>query len=359
MVPGMSADVVRQLEVRGMSLHEFFSLNMPELSARLGKEVYSRFQNTSREESLFRARKEVEFAERHGIRVLFLLDEDYPSLLKEIHDAPIVLYVLGPADLNRQPAVGLVGTRRCTGYGSTFCRQFVGDLAPYFPDSLIVSGLAYGIDGAGHQAALDNNLTTVAVLAHGLNTIYPAGHRDLAKRIIAAGGALVSEYPSGTRPFQRNFLQRNRIVAGICEATIVVESEVRGGAMSTANLAFSYSREVFAVPGRVSDASSSGCNALISRNKAHIFTSVADFMNIMNWPIPAIGAPAPQKSLFPELEGDMATVFSAIKAAGTPMALDEIHVKTGLSMPTLMAVLTDLEFEGVVVKLPGARYECC
>lgn len=357
MTPGVNAEVVRRIDEAGITLEEFFSLNMPDLEEKLGAAGYSRFQNASREEALMRARKEYEFIQRHSIRALFLLDDDYPYLLKEIHDAPVMLYVLGEADLNSVPAINIVGTRKCTAYGQNFCKSFVRDFAPYFPDSLIVSGLAYGIDAAAHQSALANGICTVAVVAHGLDTIYPAANRGLAKAIIASGGAIVSEYPTKTKPYQANFLQRNRIVAGLCEATIVVESEKRGGAMSTANLAFSYSREVFAVPGRHTDVKSEGCNSLISRNKASIFTSVPDFMNHMNWEIPAIGAPAPAKSLFPELEGDMAIVFEIIHKAQAPVAIDEIHIKTGLPMPSLMTALTDLEFEGIINKLPGARYE--
>lgn len=359
LIPGMTADVVRTIFECGITFKEFFSLNMPELSDRLGLEVKVRYQNVNREEALFRARQELAFITRHSIRVLFLMDDDYPILLREIQDAPIVIYVLGEADLNSFPAIGLVGTRRCTAYGTNFCNSFIKDISPYFPNAMIVSGLAYGIDSASHSAALEHGLNTIGVLAHGLDTIYPAANRHLAKEIIRQGGALVSEYPSGTRPFQKNFLQRNRIVAGLCETTIVVESEIRGGAMSTANQAFSYSREVFAVPGRYNDLKSAGCNALIERNKASIFTSVPDFMNYMNWEIPAIGVPAPPKQLFPELEGNPAKVYQIIFNSSDPVQIDEIHTKTGLSMPTLMATLTDLEFDGVITKLPGSRYSKC
>lgn len=358
MTPGMSADAVRKIAESGIEYKDFFKLNMPELEQRLNLNSGIKLQNVLREEALFRARSEFEFVGRHSIRVLFLLDEDYPALLREIPDAPIVLYVLGNTDLNVSPVINMVGTRRCSAYGTNFCRHFLGDLAPYFPDTLVISGLAYGIDSAAHLAALENKMPTVAVLAHGLDMIYPAANRDLARRIIADGGALISEYPSKNRPFQRNFLQRNRIIAGLSEATIVVESEIRGGAMSTANQAFSYSREIFALPGRYNDAVSTGCNYLIARNKAQIYTSVADFMNIMNWNIPAIGRPAPTKSLFPELGGDMATVYNLIQSSTGSISVDDIHIKSGLSMPSLMSALTDLEFEGIITKLPGARYEC-
>lgn len=229
----------------------------------------------------------MDFVNCHNIRTLFLTDSCYPPLLSEAVDAPVLLFVLGNADLSATPAVSLVGTRRCTAYGTNFCKQFVTELAPQFPGADIISGLAYGIDAAAHTAALENNLQTVAVVAHGLDMIYPAAHRDLASRIIASGGAVVSEYPTGVKPLQGNFLKRNRIVAGLSELTIVAESEVRGGAMSTANLAFSYSREVMALPGRASDISSSGCNLLISREKARIYISMPETIKLMGWkPLP-------------------------------------------------------------------------
>lgn len=359
MTPGVNADVVRSLANQGISFEEFFSLNMPDLHERFGGSISARLENMSRQEALFKARSEAEFIFKHNIKVLFLLDEDYPLLLREIPDAPVVLYVLGNTNLNAQPGLSIVGTRRCTSYGASFCDFLIGGLAPYYPDALIVSGLAYGIDAAAHSAALQYGLPTVAVMAHGLDTIYPAQHRDLARRIVAEGGAIVTEYPSGTRAYRNNFLQRNRIVAGLTELTFVVESELKGGAMSTANQAFSYSRELFALPGRYSDPISAGCNSLIAKNKANIFTSIADLMTIMGWKIPAIGHLPPQKVLFPELEGDMAIVYKVINENGSPLQIDEIHSRTGLSMPNLMAALTDLEFEGVIAKLPGARYESC
>lgn len=361
MTPGITADAVRALEANGVSFSDFFTLNMPELESRLGVGEFGRFQNIRREEALFRAREEAKFTERHSIRVLFLLDGDYPPLLREIPDAPVVLYVLGRADLSAWPAFNVVGTRRCTAYGTAFCETLVSSMAAYYPGALVISGLAYGIDAAAHTAALRHGLATAAVMAHGLDMVYPAPHRDLARRIIEAGGAIVSEYPSGTRPFQKNFLQRNRIVAGLSELTFVVESEIKGGAMSTANQAFSYGREVVALPGRYTDATSSGCNHLIARSKAHIFTSVADLMNLMGWRIPIAEISTiqpPQKVLFPELEGDLQTVYTVLRRAASPMSIDEIHMQTHMAMPSLMAALTDLEFEGIVVKLPGARYEC-
>ncbi len=356
MTPGVNAGVVRLMEENDISPEFFFSTDMSTLSEALGKHL--RFENTSRQEALHRARRELEFIERHSVRVLYLLDSNYPRLLSEVYDAPVVLYKLGEANLDVSPVFSLVGTRRCTSYGSNFCKSLVSDLAVYYPDALVISGLAYGIDAAAHAAALENGLATAAVVAHGLDMIYPASHRDLARRIVKSGGAILSEYPSGVRPFQRNFLERNRIVAGLSELTIVAESEVKGGAMSTANQAFSYSREVVALPGRTTDITSSGCNMLISRNKAHIFTSVADLISLMQWKIPALGvSPPEQRPLFPELEGDMARVYSLMQSVRRPMQVDELLSNTALTMPALMSALADLEFEGIIVRLPGARYE--
>lgn len=355
MTQGVTAEVVREMECRGVTPEDFFSLDMGALGDAL--EMNIRFQDLNRQETLFRARKEIDFIERHSIRAISILDEEYPLLLREIPDAPVMLYVLGEADLNAQPIMGVVGSRRPSAYGANFCGSLIGDLAPYFSNLTIVSGLAYGIDTCAHTAALENGLPTIAVVAHGLDMVYPAANRDLAAKIVRNGGAIVSEYPTATRPFRGNFLERNRIVAGLSELTFVVESEVKGGAMSTANQAFSYSREVMALPGRITDPMSQGCNHLISRQKAHIFTNVADMMRLMGWVPEVLKSLPKEKNLFPELEGDQAKVYEYLRNASEPVAIDEFHQKLGISMPSLMEALADLEFEGIIVKLPGARYD--
>ena len=357
MMPRVNAAVVRVMSECGVCPADFFMPDAGESLSRLG--LSSIPIDSERDEALFKARRELDFIDRHSVRPLFILDDDYPFLLREIPDAPVMLYVLGRADLNANPVFSLVGTRRCTSYGAGFCRSLVSDLAAYLPSAVVVSGLAYGIDAAAHTAALDNSLATVGVLAHGLDMIYPAAHRDLARRILSSGGALVSEYPTGTRPYQGRFLERNRIVAGMSEVTVVAESEIKGGAMSTANLAFSYSREVVALPGRYSDATSSGCNLLIARNKAHIFTSVPDMMDLMRWKPEIMGhqVSVSSRPLFPELDGNASLVCDCLQVSGCPMTVDKIHLATSLSVPSLMASLTELEFDGIIVRLPGARYE--
>lgn len=358
MTEGVDADIVRCLNEAGITSEQFFSLSMSDLSDALGKKC--RFENIKRQEAIFRARQEWDFITSHSsMRALFIFDDDYPVLLREIPDAPVILYVVGDTDLNKTPAFSVVGTRRCSNYGVNFCKSLVKDLAAYFPAGVAVSGLAYGIDAAAHSAALEAGLATFAVLANGLDMIYPAAHRDLARRIVNAGGALISEYPSGFKPFQRNFLQRNRIIAGLCELTFVVESDIKGGAMSTANQAFSYSREVMALPGRFGDRTSAGCNRLIAIQKAHIFTGVADLISLMQWKIPAIGAAIPMetRNMFPELEADAKIIYDLLRDIGAPASIDEIHRSSKLPMSNLMSTLTELEFEGIILKLPGSRFE--
>ena len=356
MTQGVTVEVIEALTECGISYEEFFTLGMSELSQRLPG-VQSRFQDLYRQEALFRARREIEFIERHHIRALYYEDDDYPVMLREIPDAPVLIYVLGDADLNSHPVMNMVGSRKPTNYGTSFCSKLIDDLAAYFHNLTVVSGLAYGIDTCAHTAALEHNLPTIAVVAHGLDMIYPAANRDLASRIVRSGGAIVSEYPTGTRPFRSNFLERNRIVAGLSELTFVVESEVKGGAMSTANQAFSYSRDVFALPGRINDQMSQGCNHLIMRQKAQIYTNVADLMRYMGWVPEVLKALPKEKNLFPELDGDQALVYEFMRTQSGAVAIDTIHRNVGISMPALMSALTELEFEGILSKLPGARYE--
>lgn len=357
MVPGMKVDVVRAMRYADYDYADFFKPGMGDLSSRIGASDTLRFDPVERQAALERARKEVEFMERHSIRGLFVNDDEYPPLLQELHDAPIMLYVLGNVNLNPRFALAVVGTRKATKYGLQFTDQLIHDLAVYYPDLLIVSGLAYGIDAAGHRAALDCKLPTVAVVAHGLDMVYPAQHRDLAKKIIQSGGRMLTEYPTGTTPYQRNFLERNRIVAGLCDATFVAESEIRGGAMSTANQAFINNRDVMALPGRSIDPISAGCNHLIRSHKAQLITCAADVVQTTGWP-PGVMQHAPQqRNLFPELRGAPAEIYAHIKHEGRPLGIDELRTLTGMNMKELMANLTDMEFDGVITRLPGARFE--
>lgn len=341
----------------GLDAESFFTLPDNELLPLLGKGKQGDFGSYRREEALARAEAEWQFMQKHNIKMLYVHDEDYPYRLKEITSPPKVLFVLGATGFNTENIISVVGTRRCTQSGMEFCRKFIEELSPLFPDLWVISGLAYGIDSVAHSAAISAGRPTGAVLAHGLDTLYPAAHRNLAKEIIARGGALISEYPSGVTPFRSRFLERNRIVASLSDATIVVESEVKGGAMSTANTAFSFNREVFAVPGRPSDAMSSGCNHLIHKNKAHILTNISDFIEDMDWRPSGIKLEARQRCLFPELEGDARIVYDCLRFQREALSPDVIHQATTLPIAKVMASLGELEFDGIVTRLPGNRYE--
>ncbi|MCH5228467.1 MAG: DNA-processing protein DprA [Muribaculaceae bacterium] len=347
---------LQHMEEKEISPEEFFLLTTKELITKLGISQNHDFDTLNREEAYNRAKKEFEAIRRHNIQPLFILDEDYPSRLAEIEDAPVILYKLGDADLESEHIVSVVGTRKPTPYGVEFCNRFLSDTGDYFPDAIIVSGLAYGVDAAAHTKALEKGLSTVAVMAHGLNMIYPAAHRNLAKEIIRNGGAILSEYPFGTTPYKPHFLARNRIVAGISDVTVVVESNIKGGAMSTANFAFVYNREVMALPGRSTDELSSGCNLLIRKNKARLIECVADMIEATGWQPLNIPVTPNQRNLFPELEGKSRKIYEILQYSKEPVQIDNICQLTGLPASKLNAILNELEFEGVITRYPGNRY---
>lgn len=355
-VPGMNAPFVRHMEEAGMTVEEFFSSCQQELVARLGMAMNPMLDRMVRDEALFKARKEAEFMDRHGIVSLSLTDDDYPSRMRDIDKAPAVIYRLGSADLEAERMMSIVGTRHATAYGVRYVESLVEDLAAYFPDLVVVSGLALGIDSAAHEAALKAGLPTVAVVAHGLNTIYPAQNRDLAKRIIAAGGAIISEYQSGVPPYRSRFLERNRIVATMTDAVLVVESADKGGAMSTAAVASSYGRELIALPGRIGDEMSAGCNRLIRSQKALMAGSAADLMAMLGWEPKAIAAAPKQRDLFPELSGPQKLIYDALRHSQEPMAVDALRERTGIPIHDLMAHLGEMEFDGILERLPGNRF---
>lgn len=356
MTRNMTAGVVRRIDEAGLSPEDIFMRDSHEVSEALGVKGRIAFEKIYLEEALFKARKEEALIAQHHITPLFILDETYPARLYEIPDAPVMLYQLGEADLNAEHIINVVGTRQCTPYGVDFCNKLIADLSAYFPELCVVSGLAYGIDAAAHGAAISNNTTTVAVVAHGLNMIYPSAHRDLARAIISAGGAIVSEYPFGEKPYRQRFLERNRIVAGLSDVTIVVESDIKGGAMSTANTAFSYSRDVMALPGRISDHSSSGCNLLIRKEKARLISCAADLIEATGWKPLGLNVNVTQRNLFPELDGNMKLVYDTLRYNSDPMHLDRIHQLTLIPVGTLLSILGEMEFDGIVIRHPGNRF---
>lgn len=356
MVGKITPGIVRALPDIGLTPSDFFQFDTRDLGTAFGLPSGTTFERMDRDEALFKARKEYALMEKHNIRGYFLLNADYPTRLFQIPDAPVYLYQLGEADLESEHMMSLVGTRKPTPYGMEFCDRLVQDLAAYFRDLTVVSGLAYGIDSAAHDAALKANVPTVAVVAHGLDMIYPAQHRDLARHIIKSGGAILTEYPFGEKPFRQRFLERNRIVAGLSDVTVVAESDIKGGAMSTANTAFSYSRDVMALPGRTTDQLSSGCNLLIRKEKAHLITCAADLIETTGWRPLDIGINPRQRNLFPELEGDAKAVYELLRFSHDPLQIDFIHTHTLISLPRLTSTLSEMEFDGIIIRHPGNRY---
>ncbi|MDD3876483.1 MAG: DNA-processing protein DprA [Bacteroidales bacterium] len=319
-------------------------LKIPGIGDILSKEILS--QNV-----LKRAEEELTFIKKNEIKTLYYLDNDYPHRLKHCDDGPILLYYKGNAELNSPKVISIVGTRSATEYGKTMCRLLIEGLASY--NVLVVSGLAYGIDTAAHKAALDNNLFTVGVLGHGLDTIYPAANRTLAVKMLNQGG-LLTEYLSGTIPDKENFPKRNRIIAGMSDAVVVVEAAHRGGALITAEIGLSYNRDVMAVPGLVTSNYSKGCNRLIKQNKAALVESADDIIYTLGWENLKKTKPT-QKALFQELSKEESVIVNILKEQ-TSTFIDEITFKSMLPVSRVATILLELEFKGMVNTLPGKRY---
>lgn len=298
------------------------------------------------------AQDETRYCHDHGIDILCHDDSHFPQLLNQCIDAPTILYSLGNADYNAAHIVASVGTRRCTEYGKAVCRRLYDDLGRKLPGTVVVSGLAYGIDIESHRAALAAGLPTVGVVAHGLDDLYPSVHRATANEMMRQGGGLLTEYPHATRIDKRNFVERNRIVAGMSHTTIVVESAAKGGAMITAEMANDYNREVFACPGRIYDTYSEGCNRLISTQKAHILTSMDTLLREMGW---ADAQQPIQGELFPTLSPE------EILIRDTLMRLEEADIAalsehTGISQRRLGTLMGSMEMDGRVSAVSGSNY---
>ncbi len=302
-----------------------------------------------------RAEREMEFVEANGIKLTCLNDSDYPARLFECSDAPIALYSLGDIPFNAPHIVSIVGTRHATAYGKDMCASFVHDLARLLPGTLVVSGLAYGIDICAHRAAVEAGLPTVGVLAHGLDRLYPQMHRPVAKKMIEQGGGLLTEFMSESNPLPQFFVQRNRIVAGMADATVVVESASSGGSLITASIAQSYSRDCFAFPGRVNDQYSCGCNELVARNRAALITSAHDFVEAMNWGSGATAKPR-QAELFPELTPEESVIVNLLKSSSDGLQINQLVIKTDMPITTLMPLLFDMEMKGLVKAVAGGCY---
>lgn len=342
----------RLLGVTG-SPENFFRLSDGELAASTGLDS-ALTASAYRRSLLEGASAERTFVDTNRIRTMFFDDAGYPARLSECDDAPAMLYGVGDCNLDARHIIAIVGTRRATAYGIRFTGELVASLAEKLDDLLIVSGLAYGIDIAAHRASLEAGVPTVAVVAHGLNTIYPAEHRMTARKMVGEGGAILSEYRSDSVTHPGNFLARNRIVAGLSDCVVVVESDLRGGAMTTARLGAAYNREVMAVPGRTTDPYSRGCNHLISNETARIITSADDLIAAMGWH--ERQPEGTQQTLTLELDPESARVVGYI-ASNPGVTVNDICA--GLAMPysRLSALLFDLEMSDAVTALPGGRYE--
>lgn len=296
---------------------------------------------------------EIKFIEKYKITPLFITDDNYPKRLLNCYDSPALLYYRGNADLNMSRIVSIVGTRNNSDYGKIVCEKFVEDLQS--ENVLIVSGLAFGIDTIAHKAALKNNLQTVAVLAHGLDRIYPLQNKTLAKQITEQGG-LLTDFISNTNPDKQNFPKRNRIVAGLCDAVIVMESSKKGGSLITAELGNSYNKDVFAIPGRINDSKSEGCNYLIQNNKAALINSGDDFLEMMSWKPAPKSSVKKQRELFIELSPDEKIVIDILQMQDS-IQIDELYFKSCLSSSAVAAALLMLEMQNVVISQPGKIYK--
>ncbi len=310
------------------------------------------------DEPMKRADFELKYIEEHGIRALTLMDDDYPQRLTECPDAPLILYYTGNSDLNQAKIVSIVGTRQITQYGADLIRRFIVGLRLHCPKVLIVSGLAYGVDINAHRQALENGYETVGVLAHGLDQIYPYRHKETAEAMVRHGG-LLTEFMTQTNADKPNFVRRNRIVAGMADAVVLVESAAKGGGLITAEIAQSYDRSVFAFPGNVDAELSKGCNNLIRDNGAALITSADDFVKAMGWYDETLRRLANndgiERNLFPDLSPEEQAVVNLLQQTND-LQLNILSVKTGLPIGQLTALLFQLEMKGVVKPLAGGMY---
>lgn len=350
---GICKATATALAARGVGPVEFFSLDARTLAALTGLKS-DFFDDSRRETALDTARKEYDFIRTNNICAAFYTDDDYPLRLQDCEDAPVMLYRIGTDVSGYRHVVSVVGTRHATPYGIGFTDRLIKDLASGLDgELLIVSGLAYGIDVAAHKAALREGVPTGAVMAHGLNTIYPADHRGVAARMIRQGGFLCTEYRVSDRIHKGNFLARNRIVAGLCDVLVVVESDLRGGAMATARIAGEYNREVMAVPGRVGDTYSRGCNNLIATSSAAMIRDASDLVGLLGWETRK--PEGVQKELAIELTPQQQSILDFIKS-NPDATVNDMCARLGIPYARLSSALFEMEMSDIVMSLPGGKY---
>ena len=353
MVPNIGSILIKNLIAYSGSAEEVFKASKAKLLKipLVGEE---RAEAIVKADVMGKAEEELKYITENSIQPIFFTDAAYPERLKQCMDAPALMYFNGNANLNHPKIIAVVGTRRATDYGKDVTKRLIKDLAPYNP--LIISGLAYGIDIAAHNAALENNLPTIAVLGGSLKEIYPQQHIKAAKQMMQNGG-LLSEYTTFDEMHPKNFPERNRIVAGMCDALIIVESTADGGAVITANLAHGYNRDVFAVPGRSLDKASAGCNMLIKGNKAALIETGKDLIDAMMWEENNSLKPRKQaqRELFLSLNSEEQRVYDLLNEKGE-LEIDVLTIASGLSSGTLASTLLEMEMNSLIVSLPGKRY---
>ena len=350
-IEGVGDIMAKKLLAHFGSAETVFNTKASQLAAIDG--VGSVLLKKLKDKSVFeKATQELEFIKANEINVVYFQDKDYPERLKHCIDGPLLLFTAGNINLKNRKIISIVGTRQITSYGTEFCRKLIEDLAPL--DPVIVSGFAYGVDIVAHQLAMENNLQTIGVLAHGLNQIYPKTHKKYVAKVEQNGG-FMTEFWSSSNPDKENFVRRNRIVAGMSEATIVIESADRGGSLITANMANDYNRDVFAVPGRVTDKYSQGCNNLIKTQKANLLTSAADLIYILNWDIQKESKPV-QKQLFVSLDDDEQKVYDYLLKTGKEL-MDIIALRCDFPIYKISGMLLNMELKGVIRPLPGKLFE--
>lgn len=315
----------------------------------IGEFVVKQLQKT---EIIEQAEHEMNYIQKGAIKYTYFLDENYPRRLKHCVDGPLLLFYDGNVNWNQEKIVSIVGTRNLTNYGRSFCNDLVEHLAAYNP--IIVSGFAYGTDICAHKAAIENNLQTFAVLAHGLDDLYPKVHKKYMRSVMENGGFL-TEFWHKEKPFRENFLKRNRIVAGISQATIIIESAEKGGSLVTADIANSYNRDVFALPGRFDDAYSKGCNNLIKNNQAHLLNSPDDIVKMLNWDVPQ-QQEIIQPKLFIDLNLEEQKIYDYLQNNGKQL-LDVIAMDCEIPVYKLSSLLIQMELKGAIKSLPGKMFE--
>lgn len=351
-IPSIGSAIAKKLIEQFGSAKQIFSLSLEKLKAldNIGRNIIEAIEK----EHIFQtAQEQINFSEANNIEILSYFDTKYPQRLKHCSDAPLIIYFKGSCDLNNPKIVGIVGTRNATSYGKLMCKNVIEELAEQ--NVLIISGLAYGIDVNAHQEALNYNTPTLGVLAHGLDTIYPKGHSSIAQKMTIQGG-LITEHKKTTKPNRENFPKRNRIVAGMCDAIVVIESAITGGSMITAKLGNDYSRDVFSIPGRLGDKYSEGCNHLIKTNQAHLLQASKDISYILGWDNSKKPSRTVQKQLFVELNNEEQNLIDVVMEHKKP-SIDDIANSLQLPISQVSTQLLMLEFKGLIKQLPGKIYE--